>query len=114
MVVCPSGRVRAVTNKFEFYSIIYYYLATGERLKEAVTMSTPAPTMQTLIEKIRTLPAERRAEVEDFIDFLKMRTRAKPPVSTRREQLGFPVISVGRWRGDASLRREDMYGDDGR
>ncbi len=36
-------------------------------------MGTPAPTMQTLIEKIRTLPAERRAEVEDFIDFLRQR-----------------------------------------
>ena len=27
---------------------------------------------------------------------------------------GFPVISVGQWPEDLSLRREDMYGDDGR
>jgi hypothetical protein len=51
-------------------------------------MSTPAPMMQTLIEKIRTLPAERRAEVEDFIDFLRQRdterqlTRAAMALST--------------------------------
>lgn len=28
---------------------------------------------QTLIEKIRTLPPERVAEVEDFVDFLRQR-----------------------------------------
>jgi hypothetical protein len=34
---------------------------------------------------------------------------------TRERQLGaFPVISVGAWRADLSLRREDMYGDAGR
>jgi len=76
-------------------------------------MSTPAPTMQTLIEKIRTLPAERRAELEDFIDFLKTRAQDKPLASARHEPLEFPVISVGQWPGDLSLRREDMYGDDG-
>ena len=26
----------------------------------------------------------------------------------------FPVDSVGAWRGDRSLRRENLYGDDGR
>lgn len=28
---------------------------------------------QTLIEKLKTLPPQRRAEVEDFVDFLKSR-----------------------------------------
>lgn len=28
---------------------------------------------ETLVEKIRSLPPERIAEVEDFVDFLKMR-----------------------------------------
>jgi hypothetical protein len=28
---------------------------------------------QTLIDKIRSLPPEKLAEVEDFVDFLKMR-----------------------------------------
>jgi hypothetical protein len=33
----------------------------------------------------------------------------------RESQLGaFPVISVGAWPSDLSLRREDMYGDAGR
>ena len=32
----------------------------------------PAQT-QTLIEKIQALPAERIAEVEDFVDFIRLR-----------------------------------------
>ena len=28
---------------------------------------------QTLIEKIQTLPPERQSEVEDFVDFIRMR-----------------------------------------
>jgi hypothetical protein len=68
--------------------------------------------MQDLVEKIQSLPAERIAEVENFVDFLKQRMLAKQPV--RREPLDFPVISVGKWPEDLSLRREDMYGDDGR
>ena len=31
--------------------------------------------VQTLVEKIQSLPADRRAEVEDFVDFLASRTR---------------------------------------
>jgi hypothetical protein len=37
------------------------------------------------------------------------------PREARESQLGaFPVISVGAWPSDLSLRREDMYGDAGR
>jgi hypothetical protein len=36
------------------------------------------------------------------------------PVNYARQPLHFPVIDVGRWPQDLSLRREDMYGDDGR
>nr|VFK15156.1 MAG: Protein of unknown function (DUF2281) [Candidatus Kentron sp. LFY] len=75
-------------------------------------MSIQIQPMQHLVEKIQSLPPERIAEVEDFVDFLKQRTQTKQP--TRREPLDFPVISVGQWPGDSSLRREDMYGDDGR
>ena len=32
---------------------------------------------ETLIGKIKTLPPQRRAEVEDFVDFLKARERAQ-------------------------------------
>ena len=75
-------------------------------------MTIPAQSAQTLLEKIQSLPADRVAEVEDFVDFLKQRAQTKQPA--RREPLDFPVISVGQWPEDLSLRREDMYGDDGR
>ena len=32
---------------------------------------------QTLIEKIRTLPPERLGEVEDFVDFIRMREQQR-------------------------------------
>ncbi len=38
----------------------------------------------------------------------------KEPVLARQSKLPFPVIDVGPWPDDLSLRREDMYGDDGR
>ena len=75
-------------------------------------MSTQTEPMQDLVEKIQSLPAERIAEVEDFVDFLKQRTRAEQ--HAKREPLDFPVISVGKWPEDLSLRREELYGDDGR
>lgn len=75
-------------------------------------MSIQTEPMQDLVEKIQSLPAERIAEVEDFVDFLKQRARAKQ--YAKREPLDFPVISVGKWPEDLSLRRDDMYGDDGR
>ncbi len=75
-------------------------------------MSIQSQPMRSLMEKIQSLPAERIAEVEDFVDFLKQRTQVSQP--DRRKPLDFPVISVGKWPGDLSLRREDMYGDDGR
>lgn len=75
-------------------------------------MSIQTESMQDLVEKIQSLPTERIAEVEDFVDFLKQRARVKQ--HTKREPLDFPVISVGKWPEDLSLRREDMYGDDGR
>ena len=74
-------------------------------------MATPMRDTQTLLEKIQALPAERIAEVEDFVDFLKQRASKK---ATEDEPLDFPTMSVGRWPEDLSLRREDMYGDNER
>ncbi|MBD2043664.1 hypothetical protein [Microcoleus sp. FACHB-672] len=37
-----------------------------------------------------------------------------PAVKEKRPPLNFPVRSYGAWPTDLSLRREDMYGDDGR
>jgi len=67
---------------------------------------------QTLVDKLNELPPERVAEVEDFIDFLRSRSQAQR--DRPRQPFDFPVISVGQWPEDLSLRREDMYGDDGR
>jgi ABC-type glycerol-3-phosphate transport system substrate-binding protein len=36
-------------------------------------LSTNAPDALSLIEKLKDLPPQRRAEVEDFVDFLRSR-----------------------------------------
>lgn len=36
-------------------------------------MAKPRPAAEELLEKIRRLPPERVAEVEDFVDFLRLR-----------------------------------------
>ncbi len=76
-------------------------------------MATPMQNAQALIKKIQSLPTDRIAEVEDFVDFLKQRTRYKK-ANTSKQALDFPVMSVGTWPNDLSLSRENMYGDDGR
>ena len=39
---------------------------------------------------------------------------AEQPAREARTRKPFPVVDVGSWPEDLSLRREDMYGDDGR
>ncbi|MCU7960214.1 MAG: DUF2281 domain-containing protein [gamma proteobacterium symbiont of Bathyaustriella thionipta] len=68
---------------------------------------------QVLIEKIQSLPTERIAEVEDFVDFLKQRARLRRG-ATHSKSLDFPVDDLGPWPEGLNLRREDMYGDNGR
>ena len=75
-------------------------------------MSLQTLPWQNLVEKIQSLPVERIAEVEDFVEFLKQRSHPKPPDA--RQRLAFPVISVGRWPAELNLQREALYGDDGR
>lgn len=77
-------------------------------------MSIPMEKAQSLLEKIRSLPVERVAEVEDFVDFLRERTGYRKETAGEIMMADFPVISVGKWPDELSLRREDMYGDDGR
>ncbi len=77
-------------------------------------MSTSMQNTQALIEKIQSLPTDRIAEVEDFVDFLKQRTRLRRATTANKESLDFPVDDLGPWPDGLSLRREDMYGDDGR
>jgi len=77
-------------------------------------MSTHPQDAQALIDKIQSLPRERIKEVEDFVDFLKTRGGQRKTAAKTKKPLEFPVVSVGEWPTDLSLRREDMYGDDGR
>ena len=77
-------------------------------------MTTPTHSALALIEKIQSLPTDRIAEVEDFVDFLKQRTRLRKATTTGKESLDFPVDDLGSWPNGLSLHREDMYGDDGR
>ena len=76
-------------------------------------MSIPLANAQALLEKIQSLPPDRVAEVEDFVDFLRERT-VRRKTGAGQEPLDFPVDDLGPWPEDLSLRREDMYGDDGR
>jgi hypothetical protein len=77
-------------------------------------MSTHPQDAQALIDKIQSLPAERIAEAVDYVDFLIMREEKQKRKAKGKKPLAFPVVSVGEWPADLSLRREDMYGDDGR
>lgn len=76
-------------------------------------MSILTHNAQTLLEKIQSLPTDRIAEVEDFVDFLRERVATRK-TATGKEPLDFPVDDLGPWPEGLSLRREDMYGDDGR
>lgn len=75
-------------------------------------MTTPMHNAQSLLEKIQSLPTDRIAEVEDFVDFLRQRTANWK--TTTKKALDFPVDDLGPWPEGLNLRREDMYGDDGR
>lgn len=76
-------------------------------------MSIPAQSAQTLLEKIQSLPTDRIAEVEDFVDFLRQRAATRKTIANKG-LVDFPVDDVGPWPEGLSLRREDMYGDDER
>jgi hypothetical protein len=76
-------------------------------------MATPMHNAQALLEKIQSLPTDRIAEVEDFVDFLRERSTVQRTIAGK-EPLDFPVDDLGPWPEGLSLRREDMYGDDGR
>ena len=56
------------------------------------------------------LPAEISPGTHRVIVYLDA---PKHETQSAREWI-FPIIDVGPWPKDLSLRREDMYGDDGR
>ena len=76
-------------------------------------MTIPAQNAQALMEKIQSLPTDRIAEVEDFVDFLRERAATRMG-NTSEKPLDFPVDDLGPWPEGLSLHRENMYGDDGR
>ena len=69
---------------------------------------------RTLLDKIHALPEERIAQVEDFVDFLMSRVNPGDLPAVSAEPLEFPVDDLGPWPDGLSLRRVDLYGDDGR
>ncbi len=62
-----------------------------------------ADSIQTLIGKLHDLPPERFAEVADFVDFLRSRTRTKDTSAAHRVPLDFPVDHVDQWPEGLSL-----------
>jgi Protein of unknown function (DUF2281) len=69
-------------------------------------MSIHQQDTQALVDKIQSLPAERIAEVEDFVDFLQQRvTRLPLTAPDQHETLDFPVDDLGQWPEGLSLRR---------
>lgn len=67
-----------------------------------------------LIHKLTSLPPEKLAQVNDFIDYLSSKSDRDPRQNVRMTAFDFPVDHVGKWPDDLSLRRQDLYGDDGR
>jgi hypothetical protein len=57
------------------------------------------------------LPADISPGVHPVVMVIDEQTVARP---ASRSLTDFPVIDVGPWPEGLSLRREDMYGDDGR
>ena len=70
-------------------------------------------TEQVLIEKIRQLPPQRLAEVEDFVDFLRTReddqrlTQAAARASERGDALSHALQVAGALAGGETERAHD-------
>lgn len=58
-----------------------------------------------LIEKIEALPAEKKAQVEDFVEFLARRSEVRPPSGAPR----FPKELLDR----ITAEREALYREQG-
>ena len=57
-------------------------------------MTPPKPAEEQLLEKIRRLPPERLAEVEDFVDFLQSRDaeRSLTDAASRLSEAAFAKV----------------------
>lgn len=70
---------------------------------------------QALIEKLQSLPPQRQAEVEDFVDFLQKRTAAERSEAARRlgeafqklDALDEPPMSAGEIQAEIDAVRAE-------
>ncbi len=60
------------------------------------------------------LPPDIPAGEHEVVVISEKSLPKKQVTQEKRPPLDFPVIHVGEWPADLSLRREDMYGDEGR
>ncbi|MBW4499019.1 MAG: hypothetical protein KME57_05450 [Scytonema hyalinum WJT4-NPBG1] len=80
-------------------------------MKTIETIATVTADGKITVQLPPDIPAgEHRVVVMIDEQPLPKKTEAKE----KRLPLDFPVIHVGSWPENLSLRREDMYGDDGR
>ena len=63
-------------------------------------------TEQDLIDKIRQLPPRRLAEVEDFVDFLRLREDSQQPIraAAKVSEPGFAAV----WNNDEDAAYDQM------
>ena len=70
---------------------------------------------QALLEKLKSLPPEQRAEVEDFVDFLKTRKERERDEAARRlgeafaklDAVGLPPMSPSEVQAEIDAVRAD-------
>ena len=77
-------------------------------------MTVPAQDVKALREKIRSLPSDRIAEVDDFVDFLRRQKIQRTITVTDEQLMDFPVVDLGSWPDGLNLSRAELYGDDER
>ena len=70
-------------------------------------------TVDALIEKLKALPSEQRAEVEDFVDFLSVRAKKRAAldrllaIAPALEAAGVPRVSMDEIREEVKAVRAE-------
>lgn len=73
-------------------------------------------TIETIatVTQDRTLTVQVPPDIEPGEHHITLVIDEPPAMDEEPSLIGFPVISIGSWPNDLSLRREDMYDDWGR
>lgn len=72
-----------------------------------------AQAVEALIEKLKALPAEQRAEVEDFVDFLSVRAKKRAAldrllaIAPAVEAAGLPPMSMEEINAEVKAARAE-------